>query len=484
MHEFSIAVIGAGFSGTMLSLGLQASCPRGTRIHLIERSGRFGPGLAYNPADAAHLLNVPAGRMSAFPDRPLDFLHWLQSRPDQCSPTPTECAFVSRALYGAYLQDRLHEGLANRDCARLVLHHDRVEAVHRQAGGVQLQLASGHALSVDVVVLAMGNDAPLPPIDATALQRAGLWRVDPWSAEAFGALDPATPVLLIGTGLTMVDAVVSLTDAGHRGPIHALSRRGLVPQAHLDTPAPVVSLQIPLPRDPVALLRRVRQEIARAMATGLPWQPVIDALRPHTQALWRGMGPLEQARFLRHARPWWDMHRHRMAPEIAERIQQARATGQLRIHAGRITDVAEHGGQATVMLRPRGTRRTERLVVGRVVNCTGPGSNVTHSADPLIRALLRDGMARPDPLRLGLDVTEDCAVVARNGMVSRQLFAMGPLTKGVWWEITAVPDIRCQCQQVAQTIGSMIGLPAMRHTREGAYRPAGGQPPAHSVSAC
>jgi uncharacterized NAD(P)/FAD-binding protein YdhS len=435
----SIAVIGAGFSGSLLSVALRAICPHGTQIHLIERSGRFGPGLAYSPPDHAHLLNVPTGRISAFPDQPLDFLHWLQAR----SPS-REGGFVSRALYGAYLADIV------RNCPGLHLWHDQVVAVQFSGARTHLVCRSGRTLMADVGVLAMGNDAPLPPCDVSGLEAAGIWRPDPWSSDSFAALDPTATVLLVGTGLTMVDAVVSMLETGHRGRIHAVSRRGLLPQSHLETPAPVPPCPLPLPIEIGVLMPFIRQQIAAAGA----WQPVIDSLRPHTQALWRAMGPVEQARFLRHVRAWWDVHRHRMAPEIARRIAEVRSSGQLTIHAGRIVGYEPDG---EVIVQRRGGRTIERIAAARVVNCTGPGGDVSRSEDPLVRSLLHEGVARPDPLRLGFDVTEACEIVARDGSVSGRLFAIGPLTKGGWWEITAVPDIRRQCQSVAQTIAALTG---------------------------
>jgi uncharacterized NAD(P)/FAD-binding protein YdhS len=263
-------------------------------------------------------------------------------------------------------------------------------------------------------------------------------------------------VLLVGAGLTMVDAVIVLLDAGHRGPIHALSRRGLLPRPHLEKPAPPVKLQGEPPGDLISLTRFVRQEITRATDAGQSWHQVIDALRPFTHGLWRGMEPGEQRRFLRHMRAWWDVHRHRMAPEIAARIDAARTSGQLHVHAGLIAGVAISENHANVTFRPRGTSEETSLRVGRVVNCTGPAPDVTRSTDPLLRTLLESGMARPDPLHLGLDVTTDGAVLDAAGVASDRLFAVGPLTKGAWWEITSVPDIRNQCQSMARALGGVL----------------------------
>ena len=235
MPQPTIAVIGAGFSGTALSLWLQSSCPVGTRIHLIERGHRFASGRAYATENPSHLLNVPAGRMSMFPDLPQDFVRWLRQQPKSRlgHVVPDEQAFVPRSLFGAYLQDRLAASLSDTRASRLELLHDEVVRAEEGAAKVTLHLASGAKLDADIAVLASGNAHPLPVHPNVAmLDAAGLWRGNPWTPAVLAGLAPDAPVLLVGTGLTMVDTVVTLLEAGHTGPIHALSRHGLLPHRH------------------------------------------------------------------------------------------------------------------------------------------------------------------------------------------------------------------------------------------------------------
>lgn len=439
----SIAIVGAGFSGTALALGLRAQAPSDVTIQLVDRSGRFGPGLAYHPTSAAHLLNVPAARMSAFADQPDDFLDWLRAQLGSAETAPG--AFASRAAYGAYLAERLRAGIAARDGARLQIRGGQAVALAHSDHRYELTLATGGVLTADVVVLALGNESPVPPPELGLLVDTPVWGGDAWSPAALQGLAADAPVLLVGTSLTMVDVVISLLDAGHRGPIHAISRRGLLPRAHRAVPAPAMSLPTPLPPRVGAVMRVLRAEVA----AGHPWHAVVDALRPHTQRLWAAMDAAEQARFLRHARAWWDVHRHRMAPEVAARIEAAQASGQLRVQAGRIVAASPAGEAATVTWQPRGAAEPERLTIARVVACTGPGSDVRRSSNPLLLDVLRQGLARPDPLAIGLDVTDTLEVRGAAGDVSEGLFAIGPLTKGRWWEITSVPDIRVQAATLA-----------------------------------
>jgi uncharacterized NAD(P)/FAD-binding protein YdhS len=439
----SIAVIGAGASGTLFTLHLLRQAPPDTRITLIERNPPFGPGLAYATANPNHLLNVPAGRMSAFANQPQHFLHWLRHQPGALlnGEAATEGSFVPRRLYGAYLRHLLHTAMLS---APLQLLHDRVVALD----GPSLHLASGERVHADIVVLATGNDRPEPPREAAGLRWSRHWRADPWSPDAFNGLGPDASVVLIGTGLTMIDAVITLLDAGHTGPIHAVSRRGLLPRSHLATPADE-------PAPPLGLLDLTRTLRRRANAAGESWRGVIDALRPLTPEIWQNLSHTDRLRFLRHLRPWWDAHRHRMPPSIAARIETARVCGQLRVHAGRVAECAVRDGATDVRLQLRnGTALA--VQAERVVSCTGPCTDVSRSQDPLLRSMLRDGLARPDECRLGLDVTVSGALVGSDGAVSQRLFALGPLTRGAFWEITAIPEIRRQTEDLALHIAHML----------------------------
>jgi uncharacterized NAD(P)/FAD-binding protein YdhS len=459
MTTHAIAVIGAGASGTLLALHLLRRAPPGTRVTLIERNPSFGPGLAYATGNASHLLNVPAGRMSALVDQPRHFLDWLERQSAQLLDgiQPTEASFVPRRLYGAYLRHLLNRELLN---PALDLVHDSVTAID----GAILRLASGRTISADLVVLATGNDRPAPPCDVPALRTSPYWRPDPWAPDAFSALDRHLPVLLIGTGLTMVDTVMTLLDQGHAGPIHAVSRRGLLPRPH-GSGAPVPPLQAKLPAELRALTRLVRRQTA---ASGDAWRGVIDALRPFTQQIWEALPVADRRRFLRHLRPWWDVHRHRMPATVAARIDAAREAGQLRVHAGRIAGFATSQRGLDVRLRLRGGGAATLRVTG-VVNCSGPCTDVTRSDDPLLRALLRDGSARPDACRLGLDATPAGALRGRDGTVSQTLFALGPLTRGALWESTAIPEIRRQCEVLALHLSKLLREQARQRHRTLAY---------------
>ncbi len=260
----------------------------------------------------------------------------------------------------------------------------------------------------------------------------------------------------------MVDVVISLLDQGHTGPISALSRRGLLPHRHASGAGQPIAAEHAFPTVLTELLRFMRAEARKASRASANWQPIVDEIRPFMQDVWQTMSPSDKARFVRHLRPWWDVHRHRMAPSVADRIEGARASGQLRVMAARVEQYTAGDGSVRVAFRQRGSDTMQSLDAARVINCSGPTADYDRISDPLIRSLLADGTARPDALRLGLDVTGTCALLSRSGAISRRLFAVGPVTKGAFWEMTAVPDIRRQCEFLAQHLAGLVKPAAAR----------------------
>jgi uncharacterized NAD(P)/FAD-binding protein YdhS len=443
-----IAVIGAGFSGVMTAIHLLWRCRPGERVYLVERSGRIGPGLAYGTGHQRHLVNVRAENMSAFADEPGHFARWLERTqgPDAGERTIAG-TFVRRSVYGRYIQDLLREAIARQDGAdNLYLVADQATALRQDGGRLLLETESGRSHAVDAAVLATGNQVP---------ERPGLpgYVANPWSEAATAPLEPGLPVVLLGSALTMADVCLSLADRGFVGPIHAISRRGLLPQGHApSSPWPDLRLCADDRRSLLTLFRAVRREVRRANGQGIGWRAVIDALRPHVQTLWAEMSAADKAHFLRHVRPWWDVHRHRMAPPVAATLASLRAAGTLELHAGRIASIAQAGNALRVRWRPRGETGERQLLAQRVIDCTGLTGDYTRIDDPLVRQLLADGLVRSGPFRLGLDCTTYGAMIDGAGEPSRQLFGVGPVTRGALFEITAVPEIRAQAEQVAANV--------------------------------
>ena len=447
----TIAVIGAGFSGALTTLHLLKHCTPEDRILLIEKNQHFGLGLAYSTGNPNHLLNVRASNMSAFADQPDDFVKWLQHLPPEeaakLHETPGPNSFVPRGLYGRYIQQLLGDRIWHPDNdLNVFLVTDEAVALHRRQTAKQdghaweVELAVGRRLAADLVILAIGN---FP----AARAQPGIFK-DPWHPQALDKLEPTAPVLLLGTGLTMVDTVISLLDRGHRGPIHAVSRRGQLPRVHGAVAQPWRFAQPPQAHSLRQLVREIRATIRQAAAEGVDWRAVIDGLRPHTQRLWLDMPIAERQRFLRHLRPWWDVHRHRAAPRIHARITDAIDRGQLIITAARLGKITPCIGTVEVEMTAK-SGGTNKLNVERVIDCTGLQSDCAKLDSPLIKQLLADGHIQPDQLRLGIETDVTGAAIDARSHISDDLFVVGPMTKGTFWEIVAVPDIRRACEQLA-----------------------------------
>ena len=430
-------IVGGGYTGTLTAVTILER--GGGRVTLIERAARFARGAAYGTARAEHLLNVRAANMSAFADRPDHFVHWLG--------TDDGAEFAPRRDYGRYLSHIL-EGW-RRDPRLTLLSADAVDAA-RDGAQWRVTLADGGTLAGDRLVLATGNMAPQPPpgVDPSRFE-PGVYVDDPWRGDLVDGLADTDIVLLIGTGLTMVDAVLTLGASGFRGRVLALSRRGLVPRTHAEWAA-LKPFHAPPEGSPSIVLGTMR---ARARARDR-WHIAVDELRPHVQSLWAAADGPTRRRFMRHLRPWWDVHRHRIAPEIAARLERARADGRLKTAAGRIVSLEPCKDGAALTWRPRGSGAERRETVRRIVNCTGPASDIARFGPPIVRALFASGAARADALRLGVDVDAHGRAIGADDAPTPGLYAAGPLTKGVFWEIVAVPHIR---HQVA-ALGARLAL--------------------------
>lgn len=436
-----VAVIGGGFSGTMAAAQLAR---RGVASVLIEGGGRLGQGIAYATREPALVLNVRAEVMSAWPDAPDDFARAIEA--DGGSPKD----FSERRRFGRYLRAILDQAVAAGLVAAVAA--EAVSAT-RDGDGWRIALDDGRTIRARALVLAIGNQEPaaMAIADGIAPDR---FVNNPWGAAMQAATAQAVAsdanVLILGTGLTAVDLILALDANGHRGRIVALSRRGQMPRGHAPfAPAPVAEDQLPL-GNVLALWRWLRRRGAR-----VGWRAAVDSLRPHTRAIWQALGAAEQDRFLRHARPWWDVHRHRIAPEVAERMKRLIGEGRLEVRAGRVRAMREANGglEVEIARRPSTALGTTGSLVERfevAFNCTGPLGAMARTRNPVLRQMLGDGLVTIDRLGMGLEVDE-------SDRAGEGVWALGPLTKGKYWEIIAVPDIRGQAERVADDVAAELG---------------------------
>jgi uncharacterized NAD(P)/FAD-binding protein YdhS len=414
-------------------------------------------GVAYGTNSPAHVLNVPAGRMGASPDDPEGFLRFARSRDASLAAD----SFVPRRLYGDYLEHFLAEA------ERAALHGVRLErtvgeitAIQVQPGGnvARITGTGGLEFDADRVVLALGNYPPEDPwvFDPSFYQSARYVR-DPWARGVLDAVDRTQPALMIGSGLTMLDIALELSARLGTQPLCAVSRHGLLSQSHRKLAGPPASRHRPpdLQSDPATArnyLAAVRRHVDRMAAEGEDWRLVIDSLRPLTPSLWHALPQEERARFLRHVKAFWEVHRHRAAPTAFAALERLLKSGRLRVRAARLIGYQRNGDSIQVALRQRGANELEYVSVGTVINCTGPSGDVRTLRDPLIEFLRTHGMICPDSLGLGLQTAGDGALLDAAGKPSRLLYYVGPLLKASHWESTAVPELRAHAARLAATL--------------------------------
>jgi uncharacterized NAD(P)/FAD-binding protein YdhS len=353
--------------------------------------------------------------------------------------------FASRATCGRNLKSILYDAVCrNRNPGRLRLLPDEIVDCTRHGDGFELLTEGGRYYKAGGVVLATGHMLP-------ALSPDPRYVTDPWPSTATEGLDRRAPVLVVGTGLTMVDIVLSLRQKGFAGQIIALSRCGALALPHCAAPPRPLPALTDAERGSVRLLmRRLRTEAAIARAVGIDWRAVVDSIRPATIELWQGWPDVERRRFLRHARRWWDIHRHRMAPPIATAIKAACTDGSLRLVAGRITAMSFEADAVRVTYQPLSGGSAE-LEVQRVIAAMGLESAM-RTRDKLIGRLLESGLVQLDGLGLGVEVTPDLEVIGSDGRKVPRLWALGPIVRGVFWECVAVPDIRQQAEKIGRVI--------------------------------
>ncbi|MFT4046378.1 MAG: FAD/NAD(P)-binding protein [Solimonas sp.] len=459
----TIAIIGAGFCGTALAVHLLRRPPvTPLDVVLINRSGLMARGVAYGTRTNSHVLNVPAARMGALPGEEDGFLQFARRQ----DPKVNGASFVARRCYGDFLEALLAEAAVRAPSGarfRAVV-GDVNRIVPLADGGARVLLGNGDAIQADKVVLSMGNYAPGdPPVAAgqRAFYSSPRYVANPWRPDALWVVKPDQPVLLIGTGLTMLDIVLDLRDRGHAAPIYALSRRGLMPQPHRDLETPPVYDE-QLPRRMFALptarnyLAAVRAAVGIHERAGGDWRDVIGALRAVTPQLWQSLPLAERQRFLRHVRPYWETHRHRCAPALGRRLQAEVDSGGLQLIAGRLVAYDERPDAVTVHYTRRGGQ-AESLRVGTVINCTGPDGDTRKLRDPLIAGLREDGLLRADRLGLGFEVDDGYALRDHDGVATPWLHYVGPFLKYRDWEATAVPELRKHVAALAAVLQRDLG---------------------------
>jgi len=446
--RLKLVICGGGASAVLLLTALRRRFRSALEATIIEPREDLGLGVAYSTRCPLHVLNTRAGNMSCTHE-PEDFLQWLRREHPRRPLNWTRDDFAPRSFYGEYLQTRLKE-VQTASNVRFKWLRTTADSILARDNEWEVVPAQGNPIRADVVVLATGNEAPRS-IGSRAEPKARPFILDdPWDAAAHEDLPREAGVLLVGTGLTAVDVAVELLHRGHDGPIYAVSRRGLLPRVHV-SPGAAIDGGAALPISLRDLVRHTRAIVERD-PQGAEWREFFNKLRLVAPALWEQWNWTERRRFLRHVRPFWEVHRHRLAQAVHSRIARAQTRGQLHILRGRVADIEALQSDAGVRVRVKGRQGEQTLDVARVINCTGPDTDPRFALNPLLQSLVGDSLALADPLGLGLAVDRHSRVLASNGMAHHTLYALGPLTRGSRWEVTSVQEIRQQAVGVAERL--------------------------------
>ena len=447
-----VVIIGGGFSGAVLAWHLHRTAPHRHDIIIAEPRDEVGRGLAYDSSDPAHRINVPAQKMNLDFDEEGHFEQWLIASGyparDPAAAIADVHLFPTRAAFGDYVNAHV------RELGRAITHRKtRARAVVPHRGGYRVVCGDGEDIHADTVVLAVCHTPPQVPSSIAALRHHPRFVANPWQPDALRNIAPDDRVLIVGTGLTMADIVASLDRQGHRGSITAISRRGLRSQTHAaQFNEPFGNFASEPSHTTLALLRRIRRAIAEAAREGLSWYPVLDQLRLQGFDIWRALPLRERARLIHHLRPFWDTYRFRIAPQVDDVIVRRIAEGTLTIQAASVRADKSNDHDIAVDLRARRSRTWEPASFDAIVIATGPAHGTVFESNPLLGQIGSDGLARPDPLGLGIDVDLQGRAIGRDGQIAENLYVAGPLARGTFGELMGAPDLARHARNIAETI--------------------------------
>lgn len=450
-----IVIIGGGFSGAVLAWHLHRTAPHRHEIVIVEPRDEIGRGLAYDSSDPAHRINVPALKMNLDFDEEGHFEQWLIASGyparDPTSVIAGVHLFPTRKAFGDYVI--VHVG----QLGGAVTHKQaKARAVIPNQCGHRVVCDDGEEIHADAVVLAVCHTPPEVPSLLAELRNNPRFIVDPWQRDVLSRIAPDDRVLIVGTGLTMADIVASLDRQGHRGHVTAISRRGLRSQTHATQFSDVFGDFASNPsRTTLALLRHVRRAIAEAAREGQSWHPVLDQLRLQGFEIWRALPLNERARLIRHLRPFWDTYRFRIAPQVDAVIVRRINEGSLTIRAASVRAGRHQGTALLVELRARRSQTWEPATFDAIVLATGPAHGTVFSSNPLLGQMSDDGLARPDPLGLGIDVDLQGRAIGRDDRAADTLFVAGPLARGTFGELMGAPDLARHARNIAETLARM-----------------------------
>lgn len=459
MGSKKITIIGGGFAGTMVAVNCIQKAKGNLDIHIIDEHGLFAKGIAYSPYSNKQLLNVVASKMSAFANEPDHFLDWLviQEKFIGVDRGLLAQSFLPRKIYGEYLNNIWETSIRNLpENIQLKQYHSVVKDIVLSEEEVVTILNNDLKIPADACILATGNTIPKNPVILNqSFYLSKKYFRDPWSSNSGEELKKDLPVLIIGNGLTMVDTVIGLLEKGFHNTIYSISPNGFNILPHRNTSIQYKSLlnEIPEKVNLNQIVKLVFKHIRLVRSFGITAEPVIDSLRPLTQKIWQEFSDEEKRKFLSRYRHLWGVARHRIPLHIYDMINKLKSEGKLKVISGKLLNIVEKENKAEVEFFNKKTKQTEKVNVQRVINCTGPDSDIKNMEDSFLKSCLEKGYITQDSLKLGADTdVKTFQTINSQGKKNKNILAIGSLLKGNLWETTAVNELRTQAANIADLL--------------------------------
>jgi uncharacterized NAD(P)/FAD-binding protein YdhS len=433
----AIAIIGGGISGTLTVLQIIKQSQNPITIFWFDTQNKFGKGYAYNTFDESHLLNVRANNMSVFPDEPNHFIEWLK----QFHKQYTSKDFVPRKLFGEYVLQTFELLQNSNSIVKLHLITEEVKSIRKT--NPDFEIKTHQHYQVQKVILAFGNFLPAHPrtISKEYISSKNYFQ-NAFNVQLTSQIQSCDNITIIGSGLTMIDMIVSLSHFNYKGKINVISPHAYIPQAHQENPLPSVTPFIEKNKtySLLEVLSLVNKQLKKAKKENLSLHSVVDSMRPFLQNLWLNFSVEEKKQFLRHLRHKWGVARHRAPAQSMAIFNELKSTGQLQLIKGRISNIKSLDSGFEIHYSNKQILHTQLII-----NCTGPESDYSQLKSPLIEYLVQNQIISPDPIKYGINAQKD-------GQISYNLYTIGPPLKGILWESVAVPEIRVQAQELAAKI--------------------------------
>lgn len=457
-HNKEVTIVGMGFCGLMTAVHLIRNAENPFKLNIIQKNFGSNKGPAYSTDNPSLVLNVPTAKMSCYPKEPGHFLDWVSEK-SKYRNIPKDLlaiSFMPRKLYGEYLSEVWEETLgSSKGKIEVVMIDDIATGIRESGNGYEIMTEGSGTVTTDVLVLATGNDTPGEPgIPNMDFYKSPEYFCNPWDIDCVRDLDNVSNVLIIGNGLTMVDTVIGLTDNGFHGKIYSISPNGLAMLQHRHGGVAYKGLidELNEPYDLDKLFSLFKKHVRLLREIGISAEPVVDSVRGISQKIWMSLSVEEKIRFMKHLRHLWGVARHRVPINVYDRIIRLKLEDRLKVIKGRLLNIVNTENGIKVDFRNTRTYCDESILVSRVINCTGPQTDIGKSKNPFIRSLYESGFIRPDPLKLGIDADTEFRVLGKDGVPNDRILTLGGNLKGLFWESTAVPELRVQAENLADSL--------------------------------